>query len=79
MDIVLPAWGAALIALDIGLVAIAKPAFEKPWAPPVLSLVFGVLLAFLIPGIEWRQVILDGLIIGLSASGLYSQYKTVVA
>jgi hypothetical protein len=46
---------------------------------PAVSLIFGLSLAFLNnPGAATNDVILAGIIVGLTASGLYSGTKTTM-
>ena len=67
----------ALIPVIIGLVGVFTMAgLDKKFAP-VLSLIFGVLLVLLSVGFKVNyQIILVGIMTGLSASGLYSGAKT---
>ena len=69
----------ALIPIVVGLVQVCKVSgLPSRWAP-LCSLVFGVGLAFLVQAmvvpVTLGMTILAGLIVGLSASGLYSQAK----
>ncbi len=72
----------ALIAIDIGLVTVLKQTpltgtGDNRWAP-LISLILGVGLAFLLPSATVAYTILAGLVIGLSASGAYSTAKTTI-
>lgn len=66
------------VPVVLGLVAAIRQATAMPARfLPLWAVAMGVLLAMLDDG--WsRQTALDGLLIGLSASGLYSGTKTVV-
>lgn len=64
----------ALVPLVVGLVQIAKGAGLPVQYTPVLSLVAGVVLSILIPQ-TLQEVVINGLVVGLSASGLYSGVK----
>lgn len=64
----------ALVPLVIGLTSIAKLYVDNRYAP-LISLGFGVALAFLVPAATLAITILSGLVIGLTASGLYSGAK----
>jgi len=78
MDLVIPAVALALIPVDIALVALAKMYLDAKYAA-LVSVFFGIILACLIPDAGgWRGIVLDGIIIGLSASGLYSGTKAAV-
>lgn len=72
-------------ALIVGLVEMAKRAFGLPprWAAPVavvLGLAFAIAARFDAPGAgTWLQAVLLGLLTGLSAAGLYSGGKAVIA
>lgn len=78
MELTIPAFAMALIPLNVGIVAIVKQYFDAKWSP-LFSLFFGILLACLIPDQTWQELILDGIVIGLSACGLYSGTKALVA
>lgn len=68
-----------LIAIVVGLIQAIQLAFKLPSRfKPILSLALGIGLAFL--GVEGSvsNIIFSGIIIGLSASGLYSGAKAVV-
>lgn len=78
MEIVIPALATLLIPVDVALVAIVKQYFDPKYSA-LFSLFFGILLACLIPNLGgWRELLLDGIVIGLSASGLYSGTKAVL-
>lgn len=67
----------ALIPVVIGIVEVVKRVGLKAKYAPILSLVVGIGLAALIGG-GWSEVILGGVIVGLSASGLYSGTKAAI-
>jgi len=70
---------AAAIAVIVGLVqAIKNFGLELRYAP-LLSVFLGLGSAFLFPEATLGLTIFRGLVIGLSASGLYSGVKTTVA
>ena len=69
----------ALIALIVGLVEILKTAgLPKRWLPSA-SVLFGLAggIFYVSPG-DLKSGIIIGLILGLSASGLYSGSKNIV-
>ena len=74
--------GAALtevaLAIVIGLVeALKRIAGESRFAP-LFALLIGIAISFLVtPAFEIREAILQGIIYGLSASGLYSGAKAI--
>lgn len=68
----------ALVPVVVGLVAVAKIYIDSRYAP-LLSLVLGVAGAFLFPAATAGNTILVGLLIGLTASGLYSGAKATLA
>lgn len=71
--------GVALVPLAIAVVQVVKIAFpsvEGRWSP-AMSLVVGIGLAFMVSGVEFLgSQILGGVVVGLMASGLYSQAVT---
>jgi hypothetical protein len=75
MDIVLTPLMLAAIPVVLGVVSVIKTAgLPDRWAPSV-SLILGLGTAFLVGGASIATIVLGGLIIGLSASGLYSGPK----
>jgi hypothetical protein len=73
-----PVTAAASIAVVTGLTQVLKGVMGDTRFAPLIALILGVAIAFLItptPGL--REVILDGIITGLSSMGLYSGSKTV--
>lgn len=75
MDIILTPLMLASVPVVIGIVSALKAAFLPSRFAPLVSLVLGLGVAFLIGGFSGLAV-LGGLVIGLSASGAYSQVKT---
>lgn len=74
MDIILSPLMLASIPVVLGVVSAIKVAgLPDKWAP-VASLVFGLVVAFVAGGTLLVEV-LGGLVVGLSASGLYSGTK----
>lgn len=67
----------ALVPIVVGLVQVAKIYIDSKWAP-LLSLLFGVGGSFLLPIATIPGTLIGGIIIGLSASGLYGQAKKVM-
>lgn len=66
-----------LIPVVLGLVQVVKlSGLATRWAP-LTSLVLGICVAALVSGLS-RIGILQGVIIGLSAAGLYSGTKTTI-
>ncbi|MHA6250904.1 hypothetical protein [Oceanobacillus sp. CAU 1775] len=72
-------YGVALIPLIIGLVQLIKTTGLNKKYLPFISLVFGLVggIFFLYPG-DIRAGIIVGLMLGLSASGLYSGTKNTL-
>lgn len=68
------------IAIVTGIVEAIKRAFAvNSRYAPLISLVLGLGIAFLFSaGLALGEVIVSGLVIGLSASGLYSGGKAVL-
>lgn len=67
-----------LIAVTVGLVEALKQVPFLARYSPILSLVCGIGVAFIFPEETVGQTIFGGIIIGLSAAGLYSGTKKVV-
>lgn len=66
-----------VIPVIVGLVHVTRGlGLKRKWAP-VVSMLFGIGLLWM-TGIELNAVIIQGIIAGLSASGLYSGSKTVI-
>lgn len=76
MDLNLTPQLAALVPLTMALVAIAKQYINAYYAP-VLSLALGIGGAFLYPQATWQSTLVVGIVVGATASGFYSQGKTI--
>ncbi len=70
--------GVALVPLIIGLVEVAKRAGLPTKLSPLLSLLLGLGGGFLLYGGNLPNAIINGALIGLSASGLYSGTKAMI-
>lgn len=67
----------ATIPITIGLVQVAKRIGLKSEFAPLLSILFGFGLVA-IAGASWQQIIAQGILVGLCASGLFDfSTKTV--
>lgn len=66
----------ALVPIVMALTSLLKMYVDAKWSP-LFSLFFGIAGAFVFPAATAGVTILAGLIIGLTASGLYSGVKTV--
>ncbi len=67
------------IAAVMGIVeAIKKAGLPSKYAP-LVSLALGIAASFLVPGDTVGSTVFTGVVIGLSASGLYSGTQTVLA
>jgi len=65
-----------LIAIIVGISQIVKTLGLKTKYIPLLNLILGIVLTvFLTSHVSLQEGILQGLIIGLSASGLFDQTK----
>ena len=72
-------YGVALIALIVGLVEVLKRAGLPKKLLPIASLIFGILAGvFYASPTDLKSGILIGLMMGLSASGLYSGTKHTI-
>jgi len=68
----------AVVPLIIGLVQLAKRAGLKAKYSPFVAVLLGVIFGVFYFSDSIKEGILIGLVIGLSASGLYSGSKNVV-
>lgn len=69
----------AIIPFIIAIVQGAKTVGLPGRFAPVLSLALGVGIVALVSQLGWQAVIIQGLIAGLAASGLWSGGKAVIA
>lgn len=69
---------AVLVPIVIGLVQVVKNFIDSKYAM-LASLVLGVAVSFLAPGISVSATILSGIVIGLTASGVYSGVKSIAS
>lgn len=65
----------ALIPVVLGLVSVVKTFLDSKFAP-LASILIGVGVAFFVPAASVGLTVLQGILIGLAASGLYSGVKT---
>lgn len=65
------------IPIVAGLVEIIKTAGLPSRYAPIVSLLVGIGVSYLFGWSEWQWGILNGVVYGLSASGLYSGVKAV--
>ncbi len=84
MDLQIPFINAlqlGLVPLVMALVSLVKSAdlagINNRFAP-ILSLVLGGLLVWLVPSDTWQHTTLAGLVVGCVAAGVYGGTKTVV-
>lgn len=69
----------AAVPIVVGLVSIIKQSGIPHKFAPILSLLLGVGVSYLIhPLVDVRALLLEGITFGLSASGLYSGVKVLV-
>ncbi len=67
----------ALVPVVLGLTSLVKNFLDSKWSP-IVSLVLGVGAAFIVPEVSIQLTVLQGILVGLTASGLYSGIKAVV-
>lgn len=69
-----------LIPLIVGIVELFKKAGLSKKMSPLISLVVGIGFGVVyVANFDWKQGVLVGLMLGLSASGLYSGSKNTLA
>lgn len=78
MNILLSPSIVVLVPIVIGLVSLFKQYTGSYWAPAV-SLALGIGSSFLLPQSSLTLTILAGVIVGLTAVGLYSSTSTMVS
>lgn len=66
------------IGVIMGIAQIAKGLGLNPKFIPILNIAVGILIAILILPDGIRADIFNGIILGLSASGLYSSQKNII-
>lgn len=67
-----------LVPIVLGLVEAVKQAGMPSRYAPILSLAFGVAGTFLMSGVVAGSGVIQGLIVGLSAVGLWSGVKSSI-
>ena len=69
-----------MLAIVVGLSEVVKRmSVIPPKCIPILDLILGISASFIwTQGSGWRDVLLQGVIVGLMASGLYSGAKNVL-
>lgn len=78
MDFIVSPAILVLVPIIVGLVALAKLYISSRFAP-LIALALGIIGAFLINGTSGVGVtVISGIVIGLSASGLYSGTKATL-
>jgi hypothetical protein len=68
-----------LVPVVLGVVQVAKISGLDSRYSPALSLVLGVLGTYLVGHLGASQDIIQGLVVGLTASGLFSGAKTTIS
>lgn len=69
-----------LTPIVIGLVEVVKRWADNSKIAPVLSIIFGIALYWLVvPHVAVGEFVIGGIIIGLMASGLYSGGKSLIS
>lgn len=67
-----------LVPVVMGLTSLVKTYLDSRWSP-IVSLVLGIAGAFIFPSATIGLTVLQGILIGLTASGLYSGVKSVIS
>lgn len=71
------AFGVALVPLIVGLVEVAKQVGLPSRLAPALSVLLGICAGFALETSGAAEALVTGLMLGLSASGLYSAGKSM--
>ena len=67
-----------LIAILVGVAQVAKKTGFPARFIPLFNLILGLALAFLLlESCTWQEMLMQGLVVGLSASGLYDNGKMI--
>lgn len=67
----------AAIPVVVGLSTVARLVGLPVRYSPIADLLFGIGLVFLIGGVTWQGEIVQGILVGLAAAGLYSAPQVV--
>lgn len=67
----------ACIPIVIGLTGIVNTLWLNKKYAPLLAILFGILFVAM-TGVEWQFAVAQGIIVGLSSSGLYSGAKKLI-
>ena len=67
----------AAIPVALGLVQVAKTLKVPSKFAPLVSIAIGIILMLFVPDLAWQAIGMQGLIVGLAASGLWSGGKAV--
>lgn len=68
-----------IIPLILGIVELFKISGMKAKYSPIVAVVFGIVIGVVyLTNYDWKQGILVGIMLGLSATGLYSGGKNVM-
>lgn len=68
-----------IVPIIIALVGLCRLIGLPSKVAPVASILFGVVLTYLVPEIVvWQEIVIQGLLAGLLASGLYSGGKATI-
>lgn len=78
MDFTLSSSALALVPVVMALTSLSKMYIDSKWAP-LVSLGIGIIGAFLVPSVAWQGTVLTGIVMGLTASGVYSGAKSMVS
>lgn len=71
---------AAAIAITVALVEVIKRGGLQSKYAPMVSLVVGIVIVFVSSSLQFSSdVLINGIVVGLSASGLYSGGKATIA
>ncbi|MDE2022423.1 MAG: holin [Patescibacteria group bacterium] len=67
----------AAIPITVGLSAIARQGGVPDRFSPIADIAFGIVLVFLVGVNPWQADVVQGLLVGLSAAGLYNAPQIV--
>jgi len=78
MEVILSVQGVALVGVVMAITSLVKHYIDSKWSP-LVALVFGIAGAYLIPSVVmFGSTLLGGIVVGLTAGGLYSGSKSLL-
>ena len=77
MILTLSALTLAAIPVVVGLSAVARGIGLPDRYSPLADIIFGIVIVFLVGGVAWQGDIVQGILVGLAAAGLWNAPQIV--